>query len=75
MTPLTPEQRAREKIDASLVESGWTFQNRDVMNLSAARGVAVREFTLAQAQSASTVAQENARAVAIDATARGRSAS
>lgn len=47
MTPLTPEQRAREKIDASLVESGWTLQNRDEMNLSAARGVAVREFKLA----------------------------
>src|SRR6266850_2065871 len=47
MTPLTPEQRAREKIDASLGESGWTLQNRDEMNLSAARGVAVREFKLA----------------------------
>jgi hypothetical protein len=47
MTPLTPEQRAREKIDASLVESGWTLQNRDEMNLSAARGVGVREFKLA----------------------------
>jgi len=47
MSPLTPEQRAREKIDASLGEAGWTLQNRDDMNLSAANGVAVREFKLA----------------------------
>lgn len=47
MSPLTPEQRARERIDASLGEAGWILQNRDEMNLSAARGVAVREFKLA----------------------------
>ena len=44
---LLPEQRAREKIDAQLVEAGWALQNRDEVNLTAARGVAVREFKLA----------------------------
>jgi type I restriction enzyme R subunit len=42
-----PEQRARQKIDAALAASGWVVQNRDEMNLGAARGVAVREYKLA----------------------------
>jgi type I restriction enzyme R subunit len=33
-------------IDAALVEAGWVLQNRDEMNLSAGRGVVVREFKL-----------------------------
>jgi type I restriction enzyme, R subunit len=41
-----PEQKARVKIDAALVEAGWIVQNRDELNLSAGRGVAVREFKL-----------------------------
>jgi len=44
----TPEQRAREKIDASLAASGWVVQDRAAMNLYAGNGVAVREFPLAQ---------------------------
>ncbi len=40
------EQNAREKIDAALAEAGWIVQNRDEVNLSAGRGVAVREFKL-----------------------------
>jgi len=41
-----PEQEAREQIDAQLGNAGWILQNRDRMNLYAARGVAVREFPL-----------------------------
>jgi type I restriction enzyme R subunit len=41
-----PEQRARRKIDVALVASGWVVQDRDDMNVSAGRGVAVREFKL-----------------------------
>jgi type I restriction enzyme R subunit len=41
-----PEQQAREEIDAALVAAGWVLQDRDSMNLSAGRGVAVREFKL-----------------------------
>ena len=46
-SPLTPEQQAREQIDAMLVASGWVVQDRAGMNLSAGLGVAVREFPLA----------------------------
>ncbi len=45
--PLTPEQQARRRIDAALVEAGWVVQNRDGMNLAAGLGVAVREFRMA----------------------------
>jgi len=41
-----PEQRAREKIDAALVQAGWVIQDRDELDLSAGRGVAIREFKL-----------------------------
>jgi len=48
VTPPTsgPEQKARAQIDAALVAAGWIVQDRDEMNLSAGRGVAVREFKL-----------------------------
>jgi type I restriction enzyme, R subunit len=46
-SPGAPEQRARAQIDAALIAAGWILQGRDDMNLSAGRGVAVREFKLA----------------------------
>jgi len=46
MTP-TPEQQARQDIDAALREAGWVVQDRGELNLSAGPGVAVREFRLA----------------------------
>lgn len=46
-SPGAPEQRARTQIDAALIAAGWIVQDRDAMNLSAGRGVAVREFKLA----------------------------
>jgi len=42
----TPEERAREIIDARLEESGWVVQSRDRINLSASPGVIIREFPL-----------------------------
>jgi type I restriction enzyme R subunit len=42
----TPEERAREIIDAKLVESGWVVQSRDQINLSASPGIIIREFPL-----------------------------
>ena len=45
--PLTPEQQARERIDAALAAAGWIVQDRDGMNLAAGLGVAVREFRMA----------------------------
>ena len=44
--PLTPEQLARQEIDRKLSAAGWIIQNTDSVNLSAGRGVAVREFPL-----------------------------
>ena len=45
--PPKPEERARERIDSALADAGWAVQDRDAMNLAAARGVAVREFRMA----------------------------
>lgn len=42
----TPEQQAREEIDAKLRASGWGVQSRDELDLSAGQGVAVREFPM-----------------------------
>jgi hypothetical protein len=34
-----------------LLEAGWLIQNRDEINLSAARGIAIREFPMAAGSS------------------------
>lgn len=44
---LTPEAQARVRIDEMLAAAGWSVQGYGAVNLSAARGVAVREFVLA----------------------------
>src|SRR6266487_3365812 len=41
-----PEDRAREKIDASLKQCGWILQDRSTINLSAGQGIAIREALL-----------------------------
>jgi type I site-specific restriction endonuclease len=41
-----PEARARQKIDQLLAAAGWNVQHFEELNLSAALGVAVREFPL-----------------------------
>ena len=43
---MNPEQNARIHIDALLEQAGWAVQDVHSLNLSAARGVAVREFGL-----------------------------
>src|SRR5512136_485399 len=42
----TPEQLARQNIDDRLDKCGWIVQSRHDTNLGAARGIAVREFSL-----------------------------
>ena len=42
-----PEANAREEIDVRLRDAGWVIQDMDAINLSAGRGVAIREFPLA----------------------------
>src|SRR5438477_13210975 len=41
-----PEQKARREIDANLTAAGWIVQDRDEVELTAGRGVAVREFAM-----------------------------
>src|SRR5579883_3343452 len=43
---MTPEARARARIDELLRGCGWQLQDRDEINLGAGLGVAVREFSL-----------------------------
>ena len=43
---MTPEEQARENIDGLLTKAGWAVQDLDALNLSAAKGIAVREFPL-----------------------------
>ena len=42
-----PEQQARVELDKALDAAGWLIQDRDELNLTAGRGVAVREFKMA----------------------------
>src|SRR5438046_7353784 len=44
--PETPEQRARREIDADLAAAGWLVQDRHDLDLTAGRGIAVREFPM-----------------------------
>ncbi len=43
---MTPEDKAREKIDALLTAAGWVLQDKDALNLGAGLGVIVRHFQL-----------------------------
>ncbi len=43
---MTPEQRARIRIDEQLAAAGWVVQDRADLDLSAGLGVAVREYPL-----------------------------
>ncbi|MBI2503277.1 MAG: DEAD/DEAH box helicase family protein, partial [Candidatus Latescibacteria bacterium] len=42
----TPEQRARRRIDEDLRAAGWLVQDMGDLDLSAGRGIAVREFPM-----------------------------
>ena len=44
--PLTPEEKARVDIDANMNAAGWLVQSRDDLDLTAGRGIAVREFPM-----------------------------
>jgi type I restriction enzyme R subunit len=39
-----PEQLARDRIDRELIQCGWLIQDKNQINLSAAAGIAVREY-------------------------------
>jgi type I restriction enzyme R subunit len=44
--PETPEDRARREIDADLTAAGWLVQDREALDLTAGRGLAVRGFPM-----------------------------
>jgi type I restriction enzyme, R subunit len=46
MPDLNPEQRARQLIDAQLLACGWSVQDFKAADLSAGRGIALREVPL-----------------------------
>jgi type I restriction enzyme R subunit len=39
-----PEQTARDHIDSMLLEAGWLVQSKNKVNLSAGKGIAIREY-------------------------------
>lgn len=41
---LSPEQKARQKIDNRFNESGWDIQDNDNINFNESKGVAIREY-------------------------------
>ena len=43
---MTPEQQARQQIDAQLIACGWVIQDYAQLNPAAARGIALREVPL-----------------------------
>lgn len=61
----TPEDRAREAIDAQLEAAGWLVQDRADANLSAGPGVAVREFAMPGAGEADYALFAGGKAVGI----------
>ena len=42
----TPEDKARQYIDQALEECGWSIQDLKTVDLTASRGVAIRNFSL-----------------------------
>lgn len=40
----SPEQKARDIIDKMLYQAGWVVQSKNKVNLSTAKGVAIREY-------------------------------
>ena len=41
-----PEQKARRLIDDGLTAAGWIVQDRDELDLTTGKGIAVREFPM-----------------------------
>jgi type I restriction enzyme R subunit len=61
---MTPEQKSRQQIDRQLEQAGWIVQDFRQLNISAGRGVAVREFPLTTGQ-ADYLLYADARAIGV----------
>src|SRR5262245_42546767 len=62
---MTPEARARQDIDRQLVQCGWQVQNRNELNISAAPGVAVREFPMLDGHEADYLLYVGGKAIGV----------
>src|SRR4051794_486529 len=62
---MTPEEKARQEIDRQLAVSGWIVQDYKAMDLSAGRGVAVREFALKGGQEADYLLYGDGKAIGV----------
>jgi hypothetical protein len=49
----SPEELARQNIDALLTQCGWIIQKRSEINLSAGRGIAISEGLLSNSAATS----------------------
>jgi type I restriction enzyme R subunit len=63
--PKTPEDEARERIDAQLTACGWLVQDRAAADITAAPGLAIREFPLAGGDEADYLLYADGKAVAV----------
>jgi type I site-specific restriction endonuclease len=59
----SPEELAREKIDKLLTDCSWVIQNRSTINLSASRGIAIREALLKDRDEADYLLFVDAKAI------------
>ena len=69
---MTPEENARQRIDAMLAASGWTVQTKDRIN-SAARGVAIAELAVATGEPDYTLFVDAKAIVTVEAKPEGHS--
>ena len=58
MPDLTPEQRARQQIDAQLVACGWVVQDFKAVDFSAGRGIAEQTRIVAEVERRLSVVEE-----------------
>jgi type I restriction enzyme R subunit len=63
---VTPEQRARERIDAQLQAAGWLVQDRAQMDIFAGEGVAIREFSLLGGEAAGYPLYVDGQAIGVE---------
>jgi type I restriction enzyme R subunit len=63
--PKTPEDEARERIDAQLTACGWVVQDRAAADITAATGVAIREFPLIGGDEADYLLYADGKAIAV----------
>ncbi len=70
---MTPEQKAREKIDKMLSSCGWAVQDRQNANLSAARDVTVAELSFKTGEPDYTLFVDDKTLGAVEAKPEGNS--